>query len=138
MRASRIDGIDGDAQDKLIANVDGDKKALDELATTATAAGDTSDLRQVGREVRALRAENYVLAVNILRHAVRVSEAAADNLDAADAVGVSVNSAVEKALAITASSSKADVKAARAGLVAAQALLDDATETDTGAAPLVG
>jgi hypothetical protein len=128
VRTSRIDGLDQADQDALIANVETDKATLDALATTVSTAGDTTDLRQARRDLRALREENYVLAVNVLRHAAHLGEATDD----AEALAL-VDSAVAKALAITASSPKADVKAARADLVAAQALLDDdadATETE--------
>jgi hypothetical protein len=124
VRASRIDGLDQETQDALLANVETDKAVLAGQATTVSTAGDTTDLRQARRDVRALRAENYVLAVNVLRQSARVGEAAADN---AEALAL-VDSAVVKALAVTASSTKADVKAARADLVAAKALLDDDTD----------
>jgi hypothetical protein len=142
VRASRIDGLAQETQDALLANVEADKGVLAELAATVSAADGTTDLRQARRDVRALRVENYVLAVNVLRQAARVGEAADGNAEATALLG----SAVEKALAVTAESVKADVKAARADLVAAKALLDDDTDetgTETGTetepeAPTVG
>jgi hypothetical protein len=124
VRASRIDGLAQETQDALLANVEADKVVLTGLAATASAADDTTDLSQVRRDVRALRVENYVLVVNVLRQAARTGEAADGNAEAAALVA----SAVEKALAVTAKSTKADVKAARADLVAAKALLDDDTD----------
>ena len=131
VRSSRIDGFAQDTQDALRANVGADKGTLEGFATKVTTAGDTSDLRQVRRDVRDLRAENYVLVVDVLRHADHLREAATDNAEALDLV----DGAIEKALAVTATSSKSDVKAARAGLAAAQALLeDDATRAETARA----
>ncbi|MGN6578350.1 MAG: hypothetical protein ACTHKG_21955, partial [Nocardioides sp.] len=121
VRASRIDGLDQETQDALLANVEADKATLTALATTVSTDGDTTDLRQARKNLRDLREENYVLVVNVLRHAVHVGEAAADDAEAT----ALVDSAVAKALAVTASSPKADVRAARADLVAAQTLLDD-------------
>jgi hypothetical protein len=131
VRASRIDGLAQETQDALLANVEADQAALTELAATVSAADDTTDLRQARRDVRALRVENYVLAVNVLRQAARVGEAADGNGEATALLA----SAVEKALAVTAESTKADVKAARADLVAAKALLDDDTDETVTAGP---
>jgi hypothetical protein len=145
VRSSRIGGLDQETQDALLANVEADKAGLAAIAATVTTAGDTTDLRQARRDLRTLREENYVLVVNVLRHAVHVGEAATDDAEAT----ALVDSAVAKALAVTASSPKADVKAARADLVAAQALLDDdadatddtdeteGTETETDPEPSV-
>jgi hypothetical protein len=127
VRPARIDGLDQETQDALLANVDADKATLSELTTTVSTAGDTTDLRHARRDLRAMREENYVLVVNVLRHAVHVEEAAANDAEAT----ALVDSAVAKALAVTASSPKADVRAARADLVAAQTLLDDADATET-------
>jgi len=133
VRPARIDGLDEGlavgTQDALLANVEADKAGLATLATTVSTAGDTTDLRQARRDLRDLREENYVLVVNVLRHAAHVKEAAADD---AEALAL-VDSAVAKALLVTAASTKADVKAARADLVAAQALLDDDADADDDA-----
>lgn len=121
MRENRIGTLADDVRATLLASVEADKLALADLAAAATAADSTLDLRQVRRDLRDVRPENYVLAVNVLRKAARLAEASAAN---AEALAL-VDEAAATALLVNASSPKSQLREARAGLAEAQALLDD-------------
>jgi hypothetical protein len=121
VRANRIGTLAEDVQTKLHEGVDADKQALTDLAAAASAADSTLDLRQVRRDLRQLRPENYVLSVNVLRKAAELAEAAAADVEAL----ALVDEAVATALTVNASSDKSLLREARASLAAAQALLDD-------------
>jgi hypothetical protein len=130
VRANRIGTLAEDVQAAVVANVEADKAALAALATAVSSPDSTQDLRQVRRDVRQVRPENYVQAVNVLRKAARVAAAATDDAEAT----ALVDSAVATALTVTASSPKSLLREARADLAAAQALLDtdeDGTDTTT-------
>lgn len=121
VRENRIGTLADDVQATLLGSVKTDKQTLADLATEASAADSTLDLRQVRRDLRQVRPENYVLSVNVLRKAAELAEAAAAD---ADALGL-VDEAVATALTVNASSDKSVLREARASLAAAQALLDD-------------
>lgn len=108
-------------------NVEADVDALEALvapATTATATEETAPVTDVRATLRTYRPENYRLAVNMLRQAAQAGETT-------DAETVAVDESVALALAITATSSKAQVKEARAALTEAADLLeDDADEAE--------
>lgn len=112
-RLAKLDDADADA---VVGNVAADKLLLDGVTDRA--------------ELRTFRVENYRLVVNVLRKAAKVRSLAEGNAEA----GVLVESAVAKALDVTATDSKAEVKAARADLAAALGLLEgeDVTEDVTG------
>jgi hypothetical protein len=111
------------------ANAGLDIADLEALQSAATAADTTLDLKQVRRDVRSYRVENYRLVVNVLRHAAEVGAAATDAGNAeAQAL---VASAVTTALSIRATSVKALLQDARVDLEAAEELLDaEETEAD--------
>lgn len=119
VRPSRIGTLAEDVQAAVVANVEADKQDLAWLAEDVAAAGGTVDVRQVRAGLRDLRPENYVLSVNVLRKAARVGAAATDSAEAT----VLVQSAVDLALTVTASSPKSLLREARAALSAAEELL---------------
>lgn len=119
VKPSRIGMLPEDQQAAVLANVELDKQALADLAAAASAADTTLDLRQVRKDLRSVRPENYLLSVNVLRGAAELAEAAAANADAA----ALVDSAVATALTVTATSPRSLVKEARADLAAAADLL---------------
>jgi hypothetical protein len=125
VRPSRIGTLAEDVQATVVSNVEADKATLAGLGEAAAAADTTLDLRQVRRDLRKVRVENYRLSVNVLRQAARVDAAA--NPEAAALVA----SAVAKALTVTAASPKSLVREARADLAAARDLLDVETEGKT-------
>jgi hypothetical protein len=133
-RASRLEPLSDDVRTGVLANVATDHAALDSLSAAVAAATTRDELSALRQQVRAVHAENYVLVVASLRQAVRLSAriaelrtTLADNpdalaqLDQADAL---VASATEKALAVTAASSHADVQAVHADLAGAQDIVD--------------
>lgn len=119
VRPSRIGTLAEDVQAAVVANVEADKQDLAWLAEDVAAAGGTVDVRQVRAGLRDLRPENYVLSVNVLRKAARVGAAATDSAEAT----ALVQSAVDLALTVTASSPKSLLREARAALSAAEELL---------------
>jgi hypothetical protein len=129
VRDNRVGTLADDVRTAVVGNVDADKAALAELATAVSAPESTLDPSQVRRDLRQLRPENYVLAVNVLRKAARVAAAATDNAEAT----ALVDSAVATALTVTAASPKSLLREARADLADAQALLDTDVDEEPAA-----
>ena len=127
VRPSRIGTLAEDVQAAVVANVEADKQDLVWLAEDVAAAGGTVDVRQVRADLRDLRPENYVLAVNVLRKAARVGAAATDSAEAT----ALVQSAVDLALTVTATSPKSVLREARAALSAAEELLEPTADPVT-------
>ncbi len=127
VRPSRIGTLAEDVQAAVVANVEADKQDLVWLAEDVAAAGGTVDVRQVRADLRDLRPENYVLAVNVLRKAARVGAAATDSAEAT----ALVQSAVDLALTVTAASPKSVLREARAALSAAEELLEPTADPVT-------
>lgn len=123
LKPSRTGMLTPETLAALQANADADKAALAEVATAAQLADGSTDLKQARKDLKALRTENYVLVVNVLRKAERLiaeADPAATDVSALDAV-------VANALTITASSPKSLLRELRAELEAA-APADDATD----------
>ena len=127
VRPSRIGTLAEDVQAAVVANVEADRQDLAVLAEDVAAAGGTVDVRQVRADLRDLRPENYVLAVNVLRKAARVGAAATDSAEAT----ALVQSAVDLALTVTATSPKSLLREARAALSAAEELLEPTADPVT-------
>ena len=116
-----------DTEAELVANIVDARTALGEVRTAVEAPDSTVDTRAVRKELRGFRVENFRIVATILAKAERLEEAAA-----ADPVATEHLAAAEAAaLAITAESTKADIRAARTHLQAAQGELDDDTADDT-------
>ncbi len=140
-RTSRI----GDHAAAVLANVAADRAALAELRTAVAAPDSSLDPREVRRELKELRIQNFGKAINDLRHALKLTEKITDARadaegDAAalavlDAAQAAVDSAVAKALLISATSDRSELRAVRVDLQAAHAALDglpeDESETET-------
>jgi hypothetical protein len=114
-----------DTEAELVANIGDARTALGEVRSSVEAADSTVDTRAARKELRGFRVENFRIVATILAMAERLEEAAA-----ADAVATEHLAAAEAAaLAITADSTKGDLRDARTHLRAAQAELgDDATD----------
>lgn len=109
-----------DTEAAVVAQVDAARTTLADLRTSAEAADSTLDTRAVRKELHSFRVENLRIVVTIVSKVERLEEAAA-----ADPEAVTHLAAAEAAaLAITATSTKADLRAAREHLQAAQAELD--------------
>lgn len=129
----RLRRVDDTLGDMVEANVAADVLALEALlAPVDPAATETAPVTDVRATLKTYRPENYRLAVNILRQAAQLEqEPVAETTEAeTDAVDASVALAVE----LRATSSKADVKDARAAFREAAGLLeedaDEAAEAD--------
>lgn len=109
-RVSKLAVIGGtDTRAAVIANVNADRAQV-AAATTV-------------EQVKQYRPVNYVRVVNVLRQAAKV-QTESDALGGNAEVDALVGSAVEKALAVTALTSKNDIKAAQADLAAARGVLE--------------
>lgn len=109
-----------DTEAELVANIGDARTDLGEVKTSVEAADSTVDTRAARKELRSFRVENFRIVVNILAKAERLEEAAATDPAATEHLAA----AEAAALAITADSTKADIRAARTHLQAAKAELD--------------
>lgn len=125
--SNAVEGLADDTEAELVANVTDAQTALADLATTVQAADSTVDTRAARKELRSFRVENFRVVVNVVKKVEGLEEAAA-----ADPEAVMYLAAAEAAaLEITATSTKADIRAVRAHVQAAQAELEGDTETET-------
>lgn len=125
--SNAVEGLADDTEAELVANVTDARTALADLATTVQAADSTVDTRAARKELRSFRVENFRVVVNVVKKVEGLEEAAA-----ADPEAVMYLAAAEAAaLEITATSTKADIRAVRAHVQAAQAELEGDTETET-------
>jgi hypothetical protein len=117
--------LDDAYEGEVVAGIDASREALAEIAAAVEAADSTFDTRAAARDLRAFRVENHRLVVTVVAKADRLLDeatAAGDTETAAVAT-----TAIDAALAVTATSPKSEVKAARAAL----GTLEDATEDET-------
>ena len=115
----------------VVSNIDADRLALATLRSEAEAADSTLDTRVVRTELRDFRVVNYVLSTNILRQAEEIADEVAADPEAV----AHLDEAVTSALAITAESTKAEVRDARAHLRLAKNELDEDEDEDEAPAP---
>ncbi|HXH77846.1 hypothetical protein [Nocardioides sp.] len=107
--AERTSELSDDVEAAFVANMTADRTALATLRADAEAVGSTLDVKTVRKDLHDFRVVNYVLAGNILRKAEKLeTELTADPTAAAQ-----LAAAVDAALAITAVSTKDDVRDAR-------------------------
>lgn len=116
-----------DTEAELVANIEDARTSLGEVKTSVEAADSTVDTRAARKELHSFRVENFRIVVNVLAKAERLEEAAATDAEATE----HLDAAEAAALAITATSTKADIRAAREHVKAAQAELDAEPETET-------
>ena len=114
LKTQRTRSLSAESVAALQANAEGDKELL---ATYTTP-----------EELKGFRTVNYVLVVNVLRKAEkRLADA-----EVAATAGPALQSVVATGLTVTATSSKADVRALRAALEAAAPADDEADEPVEG------
>jgi hypothetical protein len=121
-----VTALADDTEAALVANVTEARDTLAVLRTTVEAADSAVDTRAVRKELHGFRTENLRQVVTVLKHVDALSDDAA-----ADPEATALLTAAETAaLAVTPTSPKADVKAAKALVHAAEAELglDDADE----------
>lgn len=125
----RLRRVDSAHAETVVANVDADQAALEALVAPADTTTEAAPATDVRATLKTYRPENYRLAVNILRQAAKAGETT--EAETTEAETVAVDESVALALALTATSTKADVKAARAAFLEAGELLeDDADEAE--------
>lgn len=125
--SNAVEGLADDTEAEVVANVTDARTALADLATTVEAADSTVDTRAARKELRSFRVENFRIVVNVVKKVERLEEAAAADPEAV----MHLTAAEAAALEITATSTKADIRAVRAHVQAAQAELEGDTETET-------
>jgi hypothetical protein len=108
-----------DTEAAIVAQVTGARTTLADIRTSVEAADSTVDTRAARKELHAFRVENFRLVVTIVSKVERLEESVAADPEAVNHLAA----AEAAALAITATSTKADVRAARAHLQAAEAEL---------------
>lgn len=121
--SNAVDRLADDTEAELVMTVTEARTALADLKTNVEATDSTVDTRAARKELRSFRVENFRIVVNVVAQVERLEEAAG-----ADPEAIAHLAATEAAaLEITATSTKADIRAVRAHLKAAQAELE--TET---------
>jgi hypothetical protein len=123
--STAVEALADDTEAAIVANVTEARTALTDLTSTVEAADSTVDTRAARTELRSFRVENFRIVVNVVKKAEGLEEAAA-----ADPEAVTHLAAAEAAaLDITATSTKADLRAVREHVKAAQAELEGETTT---------
>ena len=117
-KPARIGTLSETTQAALLENVAADKAALEVFRTLATVG--SADLRQARKDVKTLRAVNYVLVVNVLRKAEGLLATATPG----SATAVALAAVVTEALTVDASTDRAVLRELRRDLKAAKALLE--------------
>lgn len=125
--SNAVGSLADDTEAAVVANVTDARAALADLATTVEAADSTVDTRAARKELRSFRVENFRIVVNVVRKVEGLEEAAAADPEAVTHLAA----AEDAALLITATSTKADIRAAREHLEAARAELEGETDTET-------
>jgi len=129
--ADRTTRLADDHEAAVVSNIGADRATLAELRTDAEAVGSTLDSKAVRKELHDFRVVNYVLSGNILRQAERVEDELAADPEAA----AHLEEAITAALAITAESTKSDVRDAREQLRLAKGEVE--SDEDEVPAPVV-
>lgn len=127
--SNAVQGLADDTETQLVSQIDAARADLGEVKTSVEAADSTVDTRAARKELRSFRVENFRIVVNILTKAEGLEESAATDPEATEHLAA----AEAAALAITANSTKADIRAARKHVQAAQAELDTEDTEDTTA-----
>ncbi len=125
--SNAVQSLADDTEAELVSNLTDARADLTDLKTSVEAADSTVDTRAARKDLHAFRVENFRIVVNILKKAEGLEEAAA-----ADPEAVAHLAAAEAAaLDVTATSTKADIRAAREHVQAAEAELGTEPEAET-------
>lgn len=124
--SSAVTRLDDAYETEVVAGIAKSRDALAAIRTAVEAADATVDTRAAAKDLRAFRVENHRLVVNVVAKADRILDAATLAGDAETAA--LATTAIEAALAVTATSPKSEIKAARAGLLAAEDAEDEAED----------
>ena len=125
--SNAVGSLADDTEATVVARIGDARTTLADIRTSVEAADSAVDTRAARKELRSFRVENFRIVVTIVRKVERMEEAAA-----ADSEAITLLAAAEvAALEVTATSTKADIRAARAHVQAAQAELEGEAETET-------
>lgn len=137
-RDRSLTGLTDDQKAAVVANAAADRAALSALKDSVLAAASNADLRSVRASLRHVRPEVYTVALLDLRRAARLQATVVKNgtdlaavtdrdvsagVAANDQAGAALADAVAKALAVTAKSSNAELRAINADFRAAHEAL---------------
>ena len=125
--SNAVQGLADDTEAELVSNVTDARTALADLKTSVEAADSTVDTRAARKELHSFRVENFRIVVNVLDKVEGLEEAAAADPEAV----AHLDAAEAGALEITATSTKADIRAVRTHVQAAEAELEPETDTTT-------
>ena len=123
--STAVEGLADDTETEVVGNVTDARTALAELRTSVEAADSAVDTRAARKELRSFRVENFRIVVTIVKKVEGLEEAAGADPEAV----MHLAAAEAAALEITATSSKADLRAAREHVKDAQAELEGETTT---------
>ena len=104
-----VTALADDTETAFVANLTEARTTLADVKSDVQAAGSTVDTRAARRELRSFRVENFRLVANVLRQVEELTDDAAADPEAQAFLA----QAEAAALAIEATSSKSDIKAAR-------------------------
>ena len=124
--SNAVQRLADDTEGEVVSNVTDARTALADLRSTVEAADSTVDTRAARKDLRSFRVENFRIVVNVLKKVEGLEEAAAADPEAVAHLAAAESGALE----ITATSTKADIRAVREHVQAAQAELETETETE--------
>jgi hypothetical protein len=140
VKQSRVAKLGAEDREALLANVEADKAALGAYAERIEAASTRSDLKSVSKDLKSVRAENYRLAVNLMRQAEQVAAAIAaaqanpDNdqatQDALAQAAALIESVREMLRLITSATAKDEIKSVKNDLSEGASHVDDDDEDE--------
>ena len=125
--SNAVQSLADDTEAQLVTNLTEARTALADLKTSVEAADSTVDTRAARKDLHAFRVENFRIVVNIVKKVEGLEEAAAADPEAV----AHLAEAEAAALEITATSTKADIRAVREHVQLAEAELEPAAETTT-------
>jgi hypothetical protein len=118
--SSAVTRLADDTEAELVSNISDAQAYLGELKTSVEAADSTVDTRAARKELRTFRVENFRIVANVLSKVERLEEDASTDVEATEHLAA----AEDAALAITAESTKGDIREARKHVQMAQAELE--------------
>lgn len=140
VKQSRVSKLGAEDREALLANVEADKAALSAYAERIEAASTKRDVKSVSKDLTSVRAENYRLAVNLMRQAEQVAAAIAaaqanpDNdqatQDALAQAAALIESVRETLRQITSATDKGEIKVVKDDLSEGASHVDDDDDED--------
>jgi hypothetical protein len=138
-KASRVNGLTDTDRTVLATNVAADRATLAALSDTTRSADSNADLKQVRRDLKAVRVQNYTQVINDLRFASRLAEKIADERSYADdgtteaalldEAAALLSQAVAQAHLVTATSDKTALREVKSALSESKSKFEDAKDS---------